>query len=314
MNRRLLLILIFALVGGAAASYLVFRMIGTSFVPAAEPPAQIVMATRDVQVGTLVGPTDVRMGPWVGMLPKGALSKLDAALNRGAIATIYQGEPVLDGRLAAPGTGGGLAAIIPPGLRATAVRVDEVVGLAGFVLPGMRVDVLMSGIPPGGTPAEGSRVMTLLQNIQVLSAGESLQKDAEGKPRPVQVVNLLVTPEQAEKLMLASSQVRIQLVLRNPLDTETAKPPGAWMSELFGGRGIPGPRAPQPTLAGEARPERATPAPRRPAPPSSPAAPSLPPLEPPPPKIHIIEVLNGATRTEARFTMPEIPRTREASQ
>ena len=316
MNRRLMLILIFALVGGAGASYLVFRIIGTSMAPSSEPTTQVVMATRDVQVGTLIGPTDLRMGAWMGVLPKGALSKLDAALNRGAIANIYEGEPVLADRLAATGAGGGLAAIIPSGLRATAVRVDEVVGLAGFVTPGMRVDVLMSGIPPGGTPTEGSRVTTLLQNIQVLSAGESLQKDAEGKPRAVQVVNLLVTPEQAEKLTLASNQMRIQLVLRNPLDMATGKPPGARMSELFG---ISGPRAPEPALAAPARTEQAKTGERRPAapaPPSGRGTPATPPVppEPPPPKIHVIEVLNGATRTEARFTLPEIPGSREASQ
>ena len=113
----------------------------------------MVVATRDLQIGTLIGPSDVRMGPWAGALPKDALSKLDLALNRGATANIYEGEPVLAERLAAPGSGGGLAAIIPPGMRASAVKVNEVVGLAGFVTPGMRVDVLMSGIQPGGNPA-----------------------------------------------------------------------------------------------------------------------------------------------------------------
>ena len=117
----------------------------------------------------------------------------------------------------------------------------------------MRVDVLMSGIPPGGNPGEGSRVNTLLQNIQVLSAGENLQKDSEGKPHPVQVVNLLVTPEQAEKLTLASSQTRIQLVLRNPLDTQTTNPPGTRMSELFGTSGARPPLAPGPALGGKPR-------------------------------------------------------------
>src|SRR5689334_14765880 len=200
MNRRLLLILICALIGGASASYLVYRLIGGP--SGSSPPAlaQVVLAGRDIQIGTLIGPADVKMGPWAGTLPKGALAKLDLALNRGAIANMYQGEPILEDRLAATGSGGGLAAIIPTGMRATGARVDEVVGLAGFVTPGMRVDVLMSGIPPGGSPGDGPRVNTLLQNIQVLSAGENLQKDSEGKPRLVQVVNLLVTPEQAEKL------------------------------------------------------------------------------------------------------------------
>jgi len=178
MNRRLLLILICALIGGFSASYLVYRLVGGRSTAAPLPMTQVAVATRDLQVGTLIGPADVRMGPWAGTLPKGALAKLDAALNRGATANIYEGEPILADRLAAAGAGGGLAAIITPGMRATAVRVDEVVGLAGFVTAGMRVDVLMSGIPPGGSPADGPRVNTLLQNIQVLSAGENLQKDS----------------------------------------------------------------------------------------------------------------------------------------
>ena len=109
-------------------------------------------------------------------------------------------------------------------MRACAVKVDDVVGVAGFVTPGMRVDVIISGIPPGAQPSRSKAFSprTILQNIQVLSAGTDIQKDAEGKAKPVQVVNLLVTPEQAETLSLASNQqVKIQLVLRNPLDTKT---------------------------------------------------------------------------------------------
>jgi len=120
-------------------------------------------------------------------------------------------------------------------MRACAVKVDEVVGVAGFVTPGMRVDVLITGDAPGATnTVEGPQVRTLLQNIEVLSAGTDIQKDTEGKPQQVHVVNLLVTPEQAEVLSLASNQTHIQLVLRNPLDTDTGKMPGTAMSSLFG--------------------------------------------------------------------------------
>ena len=303
MNRRLLVILICALTGGASASYVVSRIVGSRAGLAAPPMAQVVVAARDLQIGTLIGADDVQMGPWAGALPKGALSKLDDALHRGAIASMYQGEPVLADRLAATGSGGGLAAIIPPGMRATAVRVDEVVGLAGFVTPGMRVDVLMSGIPPGGSPSEGSHVSTLLENIQVLSAGENLQKDSEGKAHPVQVVNLLVAPEQAEKLTLASNQTRIQLVLRNPLDVGTAGPPGAYMAELFGTSAAHPPRAPGPALSVKARSIRAEVV-RRPSPPS-PVPVRLP--DPPAPKIRVVEVFNGTARTEVKFTLPENP-------
>jgi pilus assembly protein CpaB len=296
MNRRLLLILILALIGGASASYLVYRLVEGPARAAPAPMAQVVVAARDLQIGTLIGPSDVRMGPWAGTLPKGALTKLDAALNRGAIANLYEGEPVIADRLAATGSGGGLAAIIPSGMRASAVRVNDVVGLAGFVTPGMRVDVLMTGTAPGGNQGDGPRVNTLLQNIQVLSAGENLQTDSEGKPHPVQVVNLLVTPEQAEKLTLAGNQTQIQLVLRNPLDTLTTSPPGARMSELFGGRGSP-PSPPGPTLG--------IPRTARPVIAVTPAPPPL--IDIVPPKVRVVEVYNGTTKTEIRFTVQENP-------
>jgi pilus assembly protein CpaB len=121
-------------------------------------------------------------------------------------------------------------------MRACAVKVDEVVNVSGFVTPGMRVDVLISGRPPGQDNSKlGTESRTLLQNIQVLSAGTDYQKDSEGKAKTVQVVNLLVTPEQAELLSLASNQVRIQLVLRNPLDTKVAPVTGTATSNLFAG-------------------------------------------------------------------------------
>src|SRR6202030_1199301 len=153
-------------------------------------------------------------------------SKLEDLKGRGVITPIYAKEPLIDSRLAPKGAGGGLASMIPAGMRAVAVRVNEVVGVAGFVVPGMRVDIWIAGNPPGAQSNAGMVARTLLQNIEVLSAGQNFQKDAEGKPVQVQVVNLLVTPEQAEILSLASNETRIQLVLRNPLDTQTAKTTG----------------------------------------------------------------------------------------
>jgi len=300
MNRRLLLILVAALIGGIGASYLVYRLVGSRLGPAAPPMADVVMAARDLAIGTLIGPADVTMGHWTGTLPKGAVGKIEDALNRGAIANIYQGEPILLDRLAAAGAGGGLAAIIPAGMRASAVRVNEVVGLAGFVTPGMRVDVLATGIPPGGNANEGTRVTTLMQNIQVLSAGGNLQKDSEGKPQVVQVVNLLVTPEQAEKLSLASNQAQIQLVLRNPTDTRITSPPGTRMSELFGTSGA-APAAPQIALQPVARGQQLQrPAARPPTVVARPSAPQIPAL-----RTHSVEVFNGAARTETKFIVGE---------
>jgi pilus assembly protein CpaB len=163
-------------------------------------------------------------------------------------------------------------------MRATAVRVNEVVGVAGFVTPGMRVDVLITGIPPGatGNTGQGSLVRTLLQNIEVLSAGTDIQRDAEGKPQQVQVVNLLVTPTQAEILSLASSETRIQLVLRNPLDTKLDKPPGTATAQLFT----------------DANPPRAVVAGHKVS-------------KPAPSRVYLVEVFNGSKKSETKFAAGE---------
>jgi pilus assembly protein CpaB len=253
----------------------------------------IVIAGRDLAVGTLIRDADLKMASWPAPPPEGAILRRDTFQNRGVVSPIYQGEPVTENRLASAGSGGGLAATIPSGMRACAVKVNDVVGVAGFVVPGMRVDVLITGLPPGGNALEGPKVRTLLQNIEVLSAGTNFQKDKEGKPEPAQVVNLLVTPAQAEILSLASSEMRIQLVLRNPMDTGIATPPGTIMSELFGGVRSPhalpssGPRSPVPAVH-LAIPVIEVSRQARPA-------------SPPP---YTIEVSNGSVHTEARFARP----------
>src|SRR6185312_3344847 len=269
MNRRLSTILFAAFVVAAISSYLVYRIAGKQMHPAQAPTTTIMVASRDLEIGEVIKDGDLAKAEWVGTLPKGAMTTKETVVGRGVVSALYQGEPVLESRLAAVGSGGGLAATIPQGMRAAAVKVNEVVGVAGFVVPGMRVDVLISGTQPNAT-AEGPKVKTLLQNIEVLSAGTNIQKDAEGKPVQVQVVNLLVTPKQAELLSLASNETRIQLVLRNPLDTETAKTSGIAMAGLFSD-GNPPPPTPKPVVR-KAQVVQAAP--------------------PPPPRIYLVEILN----------------------
>jgi pilus assembly protein CpaB len=202
---------------------------------------------------------------------------MDDAVNRGATSEIYQGEIVMESRLAGPGSGGGLAPTIPKGMRACAVKVNEVIGVAGFVIPGSRVDVLASGVPPNA-PSATEETETLLQDIQVLSAGTDIQKDATGKPQQVQVVSLLVTPEQAETLSLASISLSIQLVLRNPMDTEMAKVPPTAISSIFS-NGVPAaPKGPRRVAS------------------SAPKA---------MPQTYSIIVSNGSKTTEQKFAIPE---------
>lgn len=278
MNRRLFTILLFAAGVAFICALLVYHMMG-SRLKAAKPldTTHVVAASTDMKIGSVLSGSDLTTVSIAGPAPRGAFTDPKEVIGRGVISAIYQGEPVLDSRLAPKGSGGGLAATIPDGMRACAVKVDDVVGVAGFVTPGMRVDVLVSGTPAGGSPVQGTVTKTILQNIEVLSAGTDIQKDAEGKPQQVQVVNLLVTPEQAEKLSLASNQFKIQLVLRNPLDTKVAQVASTATSNLFSDQGG------QPAAAPHLRAAHAT----------KPAA-----------KPYLIVITNGATTTTQQFPNP----------
>jgi len=298
VKQRLVLVLIFALVVSAAASAVLYRLISGSI--AANKPAaitKVVVATRNLSGGDLIKSEDVKLADWTGTPPLGALLKTEDAIGRGVVDAIYQGEAVMENRIAARGAGAGLAATIPQGMRAVAVRVNDVVGVAGFAIPGMHVDVLIAGNPPGGGNG-GTVTKTLLQNIEILSAGQNIQKDAEGKPVVVQVMNLLVTPEQAEILSLASNDARIQLVLRNPTDKEETNTTGVAMANLFNGtagkpaaapKGVPGVR-----VARKAAP---------PPPPPPPVAAVEPPKPPPPPIT--VEVLHGSRKVTSQFKSEE---------
>jgi pilus assembly protein CpaB len=246
MNRRLLTILLIAFAIAGVCAFLVYRIVSARMT-ASKPIAtnRLVASAKDIPLGAVLQASDLSTITIAGTPPKGAIYKPEQAIGRGAITQIPQGEPVLESQLAGLGSGGGLAPTIPDGMRASAVRVDEVVGVAGFVIPGMRVDVLVSGNPPGAGGNDGVVTKTILQNIQVLSAGTDIQRDNEGKPLQVQVITLLVTPEQAQILSLAAN-MKIQLVLRNPLDTKVADVPVNTMGSLFTGTPAPKTGAPRP--------------------------------------------------------------------
>ncbi len=286
MDKRFTTVLAAALLIAGAASLLLYKFIAGRIQSAPAPvQTRLVVAARDLPVGTLIREPDVKLVPWPGATPKGGSAKLADSIGRGVISSIVEGEPVVDHRLAPKGAGAGLAATIPSGMRAVAVRVNEIIGVAGFVVPGMRVDVLIAGTAPNSPKELGTLSKTLLQNIEVLSAGQNIQKDAEGKPISVPVVNLLVTPEQAEVLNLAASETKVQLVLRNPIDTEIAKTPGTATANLFTGAQL--------RLPGTAA---VAAAPRRPRVVKAVAAPPV-----PKPRPVVIEVFQGGKRDEVKF-------------
>jgi len=279
MNRRLLNILMIAFVIAAGCSYLVFRLVGSRLSGNRPTTTRVVAAATDIKIGTVLRDPDLTTIEIAGTPPKGAILRREDVVGRGVVSNLYAGEPIQESRLAAPGSGGGLAATIPQGMRASAVKVNDVVGVAGFVTPGMRVDVLIAGTPPGGNASLGPVVRTLLQNIEVLSAGTDIQRDAEGKPQQVQVVNLLVTPDQAELLSLASNETHIQLVLRNPLDTKLDKPAGSGMAQLFTDG-----KPPKPVVV-SAAPRASKPVPAS--------------------RSYLVEVFNGSKKSETKFASSE---------
>jgi pilus assembly protein CpaB len=289
MNKRFIGVLLFAFVVASGASLLLYRMLANrpQTVKAAAPSAKLVLAAKTLEIGTVLKEEDLRLADWAGAVPAGASSRVQDLVGRGVITTIYEKEPVIESRLAPKGAGGGLAAMIPPGMRAVAIRVNEVAGLAGFVVPGMRVDVLISGSSPGVNANLGTLTKTLLQNMEVLSAGQDFKKDAEGKPIVVQVINLLATPEQAEQLSLASAQTNIQLVLRNPLDREVSKTPGTALAHLFDGgklqmTPVSASSAPRQTASAPVRRAEAEPLPKREQP-------------------FVMEIISGSKKTDITF-------------
>ncbi len=238
MDRRFLTVLgvslVFALVVSSVFYQMTARSSNNADAPVASDEIDVVVAARPLGVGVMVKTPDIKLVKMPSTaLPKGAFTKVEEVLDRPVISNILLDEPILDGRLAAKGSGLGLAPTIPMGMRAVTVRVNDVAGVAGFVLPGMHVDVLVTGTPPSGT---ATMTNTVLQNMLVLSAGKELQADARGNAMPTPTVTLMASPTEAETLTLANSEGRIQLVLRNSSDQEVANTTGSFTEELYGAR------------------------------------------------------------------------------
>jgi pilus assembly protein CpaB len=229
-------LLALALVSGGAAAYLAMQYIRQQATPlmAATPKnAQVVVAAHSMPLGSVLGERDLKTVEWAGgALPPGFIGSVPEAVGRGLITPVQENEPVLEAKLAQKGAGGGLPVIIDPGMRALTVAVDQVVGVAGFVTPSTRVDLLLT-MNDAGSKEPATRV--IMQNLKALAAGQSIQQDKEGKAQSVPVITLLVTPEQAETLALATGQGRIQMALRNSLDTLHIETRGTRVSALMGG-------------------------------------------------------------------------------
>ena len=289
MDRRFITVLGVSLVFALVVSSVFYQMTARSSSPSKKVEStdlkDVVVTARPLGVGVMVKPADIKVVKMPSSaFPKGGFSKVEDVLDRPVISNILLEEPILEGRLAAKGSGLGLAPTIPVGMRAVTVRVNDVASVSGFVLPGMRVDVLVTGRPP---TADGDMTTTVLQNMLVLSAGTTIQPDARGQAIQAPTVTLLATPQQSETLTLAGNEGRLQLVLRNSSDQNVEVTTGRYINELYG--------APRKVAAAPSAAPNPAPRPIVIA-----AAPKPPP--PPPPALDQIVVIRGTTKTVE--TMP----------
>ena len=240
MNRtRLLMIGVLALALGLIASLYVYRTLQSRSGAGSDAGVDVIVATDDLQVGARVEEHDIKIIKIPAAdLPPGSPRRRSEVLGHGVIVPIAKGEFILPNRLAGENAGSGLPSLIPPGMRAVSVRVNEVVSVAGFVTPGTRVDVLLTGTPGGSGEQQTT---TVLQNVAVLASGHTLERTATGEAQTTAVITLLVSPDDAQRLTLASSEGHIQLALRNPLDTRQDEVPSSNSRGLYRGAAMPAP-------------------------------------------------------------------------
>jgi pilus assembly protein CpaB len=236
-----------ALAVGVALLFSIYVYRSFQRASAVQPVAvqQIVVAAEPLMLGTRLAASDVQMISWpVGNPVPGMLTNIQAAMGRALITPVVANEPILESKLAPREAGAGLPAVIPQGMRAVSVAVNDVIGVAGFVGPGTSVDVLVTGQIPGATQTGAQYVTrTILENVRVLAAGQKVEQDKQGKPQNVPVVTLLVTPQDADTLAMAATQGKIQLALRNTIDVSKTTPSTTpvLQAELFSA-GVPVPQ------------------------------------------------------------------------
>jgi pilus assembly protein CpaB len=280
MNRtnRTLIVLVVAIAVASIASWTIYRAVARIPVRQVEVASVfVVVAARPLQMGTLLTPDDVKVVGWPARAQvPGTLPDVKSAINRGVIVPVQENEPLTETKLAPIGVGGGLPPSIPRGMRAISIRVNEVVGVAGFVLPGTRVDLVVTVQRQQETM---SRVV--VSNLQVLTAGTNIDQSKKGgEPIPATVVTLMVTPEDAERVALATTEGKVILMLRNPLDILPTDTHGVRMAGLMG---EPLPPPVQKVVRGQKI--MVTPKPE----PVAAAA---------PPRIYTVEAIRAAKRTE----------------
>ena len=223
INSRVILAFAMSLVVALIVSFFVYRKLISATDTAGASSYPVVVAAKNLALGSRLTETDLRLSSWAGEPPAGTFSDASEVVGRAILYPVFQEELIITDKLAPEGSGAGLQALIPEGMRAVSIRVNDVVAVAGFVGPGAHVDLLLTGNSGDGRDQGEVITKTILEDVQVLTAGQEIQPDAQGKPQTVNVVTLLATPEAAAKIILAASEGRIQLVLRNPTDQKATR-------------------------------------------------------------------------------------------
>lgn len=230
--KHLLTALLLALVISGLFTFWISRRVARTAHVNVPKKQHYVAASRTLEAGETLKASSLQLVEWPAQTPiTGGFTKVEEVTGRVVLYPLPKGEPILERQLSAAGSGAGLTAKIPTGMRAISVRSDEVVGVAGFLLPGTHVDVLMT-YHSAATPEP--QTLTALQDVVVLAAGQQIQPQADGKPISVNVVTLLLKPEDAEKLVLATSLGGIHFVLRNGADEEEAQSAPVGLPQLAG--------------------------------------------------------------------------------
>jgi len=295
-NKRFFIVLVGALLFGLLAAFSVSRYL-SSAQAYSKNLSRVAVAKVAIPVGTKIIPEQVMVVPFPKeSTPDGAYDSPDKLVGRVAVTNIAPREPITEARLAPEGTAGGLSAVIPEGYRAMTVKVDDVVGISGFIMPGTLVDIVVVINPDEGVGRKDPISKIVLQNIKVLANGKNIdQPENQRDANSVKAVTLLVTPEQAEKLALAASEGRLQLVMRNSIDQGDEQTTGMDKRRLLGGdRAVPAPepgslKSEQPA-ASKAPARRVRPVEAKPVPEAAPAPPRA-----------SVEMIEGAKKRNVDF-------------
>ena len=238
---RLLIGLAVALVLGLILAEVVYKAMSQATTRQTVTTSQIVVAATQMPLGTRLQAQDLKLISWPAGEPiQGVFTRIQDCVDRALITPVLPGEPILEGKLAPKDAGAGLPAVIPEGMRAVSVAVNDVVAVAGFAQPGTSVDVMVTGQSLGGGPSENV-TRTILEDVRVLAAGQKTEQDRQGQATTITVITLLVTPEDADKLAMANTMGRIQLALRNAIDPNKTAPPPLFQGTLLGSGPAPAP-------------------------------------------------------------------------